>query len=169
MNYSISIIERLHECKSISCIFNLVKEGVRKVLGLSRGGIILALQRLPPKIFAYHVRGSNLIVINEEILSKIYNVLRQEDVNAYLFYILLHEYLHALGYINEREVRKMTILVCRTLLGEKHLATLMALYGPLNVIPELWKLFKREFCIHSCSGSIRIIKDFYDENVTYIV
>ena len=50
----------------------------------------------------------------------------EEKYRSYCFHILLHEYLHSLGMIDEGEVRKRTYQISKMVLGEGHMATHMA-------------------------------------------
>src|SRR5215467_12977835 len=48
--------------------FELVKKAVDAKFKMHRAGLSLVLQRLPTKLGAYHVLGSNIIIINRRIL-----------------------------------------------------------------------------------------------------
>ena len=50
----------------------------------------------------------------------------KQEVNAFIYSILLHEYLHSLGYKDELEVRRLTYMISKETLGENHVATRMA-------------------------------------------
>jgi hypothetical protein len=50
---------------------------------------------------------------------------------------LLHEYLHALGYIEEPEVRRLVHDVSLEAFSPGHPATQMALSGPAVLFPEI--------------------------------
>lgn len=112
-----------------TALFRLVKRLVERRLGKSRAGIMLGLTRLglSPSGFlgGYFVLGSNAIVLNRDVL----NFVRAKDPahhNAYAFHVLLHEYLHTLGYFGEDEVRPLAYELSRDALGEEHPATLIA-------------------------------------------
>jgi hypothetical protein len=110
-------------------LFEVVKRAVRHVLKHERAGLMLALADLGnhPQGFlgAFHYVGSNYIVVNRNPLRRIRE--RNPDwYNAYAFHVLLHEYIHSLGHIDEAETRRLTHEVSRQVFGEEHLTTQMA-------------------------------------------
>jgi len=124
------IIKQLEGCDSFDCIFSLVKELVRKTIGRDRAGLMLGLQNLGGTqsswLGAYYPLHSNLIVMNQFPLKRLSDT-SPELVKPYVFSILLHEYLHSLGFIDESSVRKLTFDISKRILGLKHIATEMAL------------------------------------------
>ena len=95
---------------------------------------MLYLAKLPTHIGAYHTMGTNGIVMNRTTLDMItHGALR--EINAYVYSILLHEYLHALGYVEEREVRKLVYEVSLNAFGPEHPATQIASKGPTAILP----------------------------------
>ena len=69
------LISKLSQAKDFSDVFELVEEALIKTLNRKRGGIMLGLQDLGAQrnyfIGAYHVVGSNWIVINKTPLRRI--------------------------------------------------------------------------------------------------
>ncbi|MBI4393379.1 MAG: hypothetical protein HY556_06250 [Euryarchaeota archaeon] len=110
-------------------LFQLVKRLVDKGLGKSRAGIMLGLARLglSPEGFlgGYFVMGSNAIVLNKDVLDYV-KIKEPALLNPYAFHVLLHEYLHTLGYFSEMEVRPLTYELSVKALGNEHPATLIA-------------------------------------------
>ena len=104
---------------------------------MHRAGLSLILQGLPNNLGAYHILGSNMIILNRRILDKIRQGKSTEGYNSYLFMVLAHEYIHSFGIVDEIEVRNMTYDLCKYLLGEDHIASIMARYQPWAVFPEL--------------------------------
>lgn len=51
---------------------------------------------------------------------------KPELYRPYVFHILLHEYIHSLGYLEEDKVRSLVYQITRDALGEGHLATQIA-------------------------------------------
>jgi len=96
----------LDECKDLSDVFAVVKKAVEDILGQRRAGLMLGFGDLPMSIAAFYVVGSNIIVMNENLY---YKVLEEspDTINTWSFRILLHEYLHSLGYKREIEVRML--------------------------------------------------------------
>lgn len=92
---------------------------------------MLYLAKLPNHIGAFHAMGTNGIVMNRTTLNMITHSARSlREINSYVYSILLHEYLHALGYVEEREVRKLVYDVSLNTFGPEHPATQIASKGP---------------------------------------
>jgi len=123
--------ERLDQCQDFSDVFELVKKSAEHSLGKRRAGLMLYLARLPKHIGAFHTMGSNGIVMNRTTLDMITHGSRSlREINSYVYSILLHEYLHSLGYVEEREVRKLVYDVSVEAFGPDHPATQIASKGP---------------------------------------
>jgi hypothetical protein len=112
-----SMTERLDLCEDFSDVFELVKKSAERALGRRRAGLMLYLATLPKQVGAFHALGTNGIVMNRSIL--------------------LHEYLHALGYVQERDVRKLVYDISLETYGPNHPATQIASKGPSVVFPDL--------------------------------
>jgi len=143
--------------------FELVKKAVDAKFKMHRAGLNLVLQRLPTKLGAYHVLGSNIIIINRRILDIIKTRRSLEEYNSYLFMVLCHEYLHSFGIVDELQVRKMTYDLCVSLLGENHTASLMARYEPWAVFPDLNLYQTNKF-----EEAFEIVKNFDRTTQSYI-
>lgn len=143
--------------------FELVKSAVEEKFKMHRAGLSLILQGLPTKLGAYHVLGSNLIIVNKRILGIIKIHKSLGEYNSYLFMVLTHEYLHSLGIIDEIQVRKMTYTLLVSLVGEQHLATKMARHQPWDLFPEL-SLFND----NSFEQKFEIVKNFDKTTQSYI-
>jgi hypothetical protein len=142
--------------------FELVKLAVEQKFKMHRAGLCLVLQGLPGNLGAYHVLGSNMIIVNKRILGLIKTNKSTEQYNSFVFTVLTHEYLHSFGIIDELRVRYMTYEICRSLLGEKHPATIMARYEPWSVFPELGALQ------NSFDQKFELIKEFDKRSQSYI-
>lgn len=120
---------RLENANSLPDIFEVVKAAVWKSQRKSRGGLMLGLANLgnhPQGFFgAFYPVGSNVIVMNKIPLERIKET-RHELYKPYAFHVLLHEYLHTLGYMSESGVRQMAHEITREAFGEEHLATRIA-------------------------------------------
>ena len=96
---------------------------------------MLYLAKLPSHIGAFHTMGTNGIVMNRTTLDMITHSARSlREINSYVYSILLHEYLHALGYAEEREVRKLVYDVSVETFGPDHPATQIASKGPHAIL-----------------------------------
>jgi|SRR5215212_589229 predicted Zn-dependent protease with MMP-like domain len=128
---------RLLQIKDFNDAFELVKMAVNEKFKMHRAGLSLILQGLPNNLGAYHILGSNMIILNRRILDIVRQSKSNEEYNSYLFMVLAHEYIHSFGIVDEIEVRNMTYDLCKSLLGEDHVASIMARYQPWAVFPEL--------------------------------
>jgi hypothetical protein len=134
-----SIAERLDACEDFSDVFKLVKISVERVLGRRRAGLMLYLARLPKQIGAFHTMGTNGIVMNRTMLDMVtHGAHSLREINSYVYSILLHEYLHALGYVEESTVRRLVHDVSLEVFGPDHPATQIALRGPTTLFPEMF-------------------------------
>ena len=120
---------RFETAKNLPDIFELVKAAVWDCQRKSRGGLMLGLANLgnqPEGFFgAFYPVGSNVIVMNKIPLERIKET-RLELYKPYAFHVLLHEYLHTLGYMDESGVRQMAHKITKEVFGEEHLATKIA-------------------------------------------
>ncbi len=120
---------RLDEADSLPDIFEVVKSLVLHSTGKSRGGLMLGMANLgnhPQGFFGgFFTTGSNVIVLNKIPLQRIKET-RPELYKPYVFNVMLHEYIHSLGYLDEEEVRARVHQIIRDALGEDHLATQIA-------------------------------------------
>jgi len=134
---------RLEASRTLADIFEVVKLAASHHLGRTRGGLMLALADLGnhPHGFlgAFYFVATNVIVMNKVPLLRIQGT-RPELWKHYGFYVLLHEYLHALGYVDEARCRQLSYEISRDLFGEDHLATQIAAdvsrFFPSLVFPE---------------------------------
>ena len=66
--------EKVANLKDFNESFELVKSAVLQKFGMHRAGLSLILQMMPSNLGAYHVLGSNVIVMNSFLLAAIRNV-----------------------------------------------------------------------------------------------
>ena len=119
----------LERTNSFAEIFEVVQEVVDIVLDDSRAGLDLGLMELGNNtgdwLGGYYPVGSNIIVMNKTPLRRIKDT-NPEMMKPYVFMVLLHEYLHSLGYTDEEPCRELTYRICNTVFGEEHLSTEMS-------------------------------------------
>ena len=133
MNNSQELIDILDKSKDFQEIFSLVKKVVKKIMNEARVGLMLVLASLPAKIGAYHEVGSNSIVLNRRILDAVIKSGKTlREINSYIFTILLHEYLHSLGHLDERQVQEISYKVTSNTFGENHPTTRFVLNGLID-------------------------------------
>jgi hypothetical protein len=121
--------KKLEEANSLADIFEVVKESVLRSMKKSRGGLMLGMANLgnhPQGFFGgFFATGSNVIVMNKIPLQRIKET-KPELYKPYAFHVLLHEYIHSLGYLDENKVRSYAYQISKEALGEEHLATQLA-------------------------------------------
>ena len=165
---NLDVSESLDRSFNFSDVFQLVKRSVKTSIGRRRTGLMLGLADLPDYIGAFHQMGSNFIVMNRSLLDQITHLAKDRRyINAYVFYTLLHEYLHTLGYADEGDVRRLTRQICARILGPDHPATRLAVDGPAVMFPEI------TFQHHGESRSRRlpkfeIVREFEKEYKSYV-
>jgi hypothetical protein len=117
---------KLEQARTLADLFELVKSAVQTVLGRGRAGLMLALADLGnhPQGFlgAFYPVASNVIVMNKVPLLRIQET-NPELYRPYAFYVLLHEYLHSIGFIDERACRIQSHRILETLFGADHIVT----------------------------------------------
>ncbi len=118
----------LESAKNYGDVFALVKKAVKRSLGQHRVGLMLYLGNLPMKVGAFHPMGTNDIVLNRRLLEAAAKT--EPKWKAYVFSILLHEYLHSLGYADERQVRGLTYRISLDNFGRDHPVVEAAVTGP---------------------------------------
>jgi hypothetical protein len=146
-------------------VWEIVKETVKVSLGQHRLGMLLFLDDLPLHIGAYHSLGTNNIVLNRTLLNIVETVTKSKKlVNAFVYSILTHEYLHALGHISESKVRSLVYEVSKQCFGADHIVTELAEKTP-------WMLIKG-VPLHEIPVTkqpMELIKDLEKPNQRYIV
>ncbi len=122
---------RLENAASYGEVWEIVKDTVEFALHKRRGSMMLFLDDLPIQLGAYHPIGTNNIVLNRALVQIVEAAIESKRVvNALVYNLLVHEYLHALGEISEMGVRKLVVEVCRKSFGEDHIATQVAVKSP---------------------------------------
>ncbi|MBI5001673.1 MAG: hypothetical protein HZB92_09185 [Euryarchaeota archaeon] len=153
--------------RSLSDIFEVVKAAVRQTLGQGRGGLMLGLANLGnhPRGFlgAFFPVGTNIIVMNRVPLNRIKDT-QPELYRPYAFHVLLHEYLHTLGHLDERDVRRRALEISIAAFGQAHMTARIAAstetFIPNLVYPDVaWQ---------PESLSIELVKDFDRSSASYI-
>ena len=149
-------------------IFEVVKKVVRDITGAERHGLMLGISDLggQPGSFvgAFYPIGSNFIVINKTPLEAVQS-LRPELFNDYCFHLLLHEYLHSLGILDETKNRRVTALISEKAFGADHPVTVIS--KDFNrVFPEIF--YASMNWSPSARAKIELIDNFDNGNVSYI-
>ena len=155
---------RLDHAKDFSDVFEVVKDTVKRSIGGYRVGLMLILDDLPLQVGAYHPVGSNTIVMNRLFLQIVQATASSKRVvNSFIYTILLHEYLHALGFLAESDVRPLVYRISMQCFGQDHLTTRLADVGP-------WALLKDVpvSVVEAPKRIAEIVKNFEGTNQRYI-
>jgi len=156
---------RMERAQGFSEVWEIVKDTVKDSLGQHRVGMMLFLDDLPLQLGAYHPIGTNNIVLNRTLVQIVEAATQSKRlVNAFVYSLLVHEYLHALGHIPEGEVRPLVYQVSKDCFGEDHVLTRLAEKSP-------WALLRGVPLsrIEAPKRVIEIVKDFEKTNQRYIV
>jgi len=156
---------RIDEVEGFSGVWEIVKDTVKVTLGKHRLGMLLFLDDLPLHLGAYHQLGTNNIVLNRSLVNIVEAVTKSKKlVNAFVYSILTHEYLHALGHVSEAEVRSLVYDVSRECFGKNHIVTTLAEKTP-------WVLIKgiplNEIALPK--QAMELVKDLEKPNQRYII
>ncbi|MFW9818781.1 MAG: hypothetical protein ACFFE5_04160 [Candidatus Thorarchaeota archaeon] len=133
----------LHDLKKqMPKIFKQVKNDVRKVYGRHRAGLSLGLVEMGMYrggfIGGMHFSPGTDIVMNKTPLKIILREQPSEVVWAYTYHILLHEYIHSLGILNEKQCRIITLKISEKVFKEiDHPAIILAKNGIGTFFPDL--------------------------------
>ena len=145
-------------------IFELVKKAVDQVLGVHRAGLTLVLGDIPNQVGAYHEMGSNAIVMNRNIVKIVWRSTKSRPRrNAYTFMILLHEYLHTLGFTDDAQVRELSRKITDAYVGKGHIAGEMAVSPLDKFFPEI-----SQYAMFRDNGSFETIHKFDTSSTPYI-
>lgn len=163
-----SFIKKFNSSESLSELFQLAKEGVKETMGKERAGLMLGMTDLGMKpgwfVGAFYPVGSNIIVMNKTPL-RVLEETRPKLVKPYCFHVLLHEYLHSIGILDEKYTEMLTYFISRRMFGEEHIVTKMSenfsRYFPNLTLPQIGWEPQSDF-------SIELIQGFDDSNISYI-
>ena len=163
-----SVVEKyrshLENAKSYGEVWEIVKDSVEFSLHKRRSGMMLFLDDLPIQLGAYHPIGTNNIVLNRRLVQIVEATIEsRRAVNALIYNLLLHEYLHALGKYSEIDVRQWVYKIARKCFGEDYVVTTLAEKSP-------WALLKSVplGAVNAPKRVMEIVKDF-EKTDRYIV
>jgi len=156
---------RIDKAGGFGEVWDIVKDTVKDSLGEYRVGMMLFLDNLPLRLGAYHPLGTNNIVLNRTLVQIVESATQSKRLlNAFVYSLLVHEYLHALGHVPEVEVRPLVYKISKECFGEDHIVTKLAERSP-------WALL-RDVPLNQIEAPRRvleIVKDFEKSNQKYIV
>jgi hypothetical protein len=126
----------LDKAKNYAEVWKIVKETAEFAIGKRRDSMMLFLDDLPLQLGAYYPVGTNNIVLNRTLVEIVEaSISDKPTVNALIYNLLLHEYLHALGDLSETGVKQQVVEVAKKSFDEQHIANVIACKSP-------WVLFK---------------------------
>jgi len=128
--------------KEMPKIFKKVKRDVKKVIHRKRAGLSLGLVEMGMYkggfIGGMHFSPGTDIVMNKTPLKILIEQQPYEIVWAYTYHILLHEYLHSLGALDEQQCRAVTLRISEEIFQEvNHPAIKLAKQGIGTYFPNL--------------------------------
>jgi len=162
----LSYTSRLDEAEGFSDIWRIVKDVAKNTLGEQRQSIMLFLADLPLGLGAYHPLGTNNVVLNRNLIQVVEGSTKSKRLtNAFVYNLLVHEYLHALGHISEEEVRSLVYEISKKCFGKDHAASQLARMGP-------WSLLRNvpldRVPTETQRPELEIVRDFDKSDRTYI-
>ncbi|CAC11865.1 hypothetical protein [Thermoplasma acidophilum] len=144
-------------------IFSQIKGYVKTVLKKERAGIGLAIGEFDPKVAAFWQVGGNYIVMNGALIRALEQRLNdREAIQNYVIVVLMHEYLHSLGYTDEIAARRLTHTILEAVLGGEHMATKIS-------SRDLWEVFPQLYYAQPRYGApLKIVDRFATRDASYI-
>ena len=156
---------RIDNAKGFNEIWEIVKDTVKDFSGEHRRGMLLFLDYLPLRLGAYHPLGTNNIVLNRTLINIVETTTRSTSlVNAFVYSLLVHEYLHALGHIPEVEVQSLVYKVSKACFGENHIVVKLAEESPWFLLRDVPLSL-----VEVPRGAMEIVKDFEEPSQRYIM
>ena len=156
---------KLEEAEGLNEVWNIVKASVKSSLGEHRGSMMLFLDDLPLHLGAYHPLGTNNIVLNRTLVQIVEAATDSKlTLNAFVYSILIHEYLHALGHVPENGVRRLVYEVSQKCFGQDYIVTRLAKESPWIILKGI-PLNEIEVPKHV----IEVVKNFEKSNLQYII
>ena len=157
----------LQKARSLADIFEVVKCAVLESEKKSRGGLMLGLADLGnhPRgwMGAFYPVGTNIIVMNRIPLIRIKET-NPDLYKPYTFHVLLHEYIHSLGWLDEDATRAKVYEISKAVFGNDHIVTKMA----KDTTPFFPSLVYPNVAWQPEDLNIELVEDFDRSSVCYI-
>ncbi len=137
----------LEELKQeIPNIFDQVKKDVKKIYSRHRAGLNLGLVKMGIYrggfIGGMHFHPGTDILMNKTPLEIILKEQPYEIIWAYTYHILLHEYIHSLGILDEQQCRIITLRISEEIFKDvNHPARILAQNGIGTYFPNLHLIY----------------------------
>ncbi len=144
-------------------ILTEVKKIVKKYIKKSRP-IGLAFSYFDVSVGAFWVEGGNYITMNANILDAMDKMQKSRlEKEALVKVLLMHEYIHSLGYEDELVTRNITKDIMGREFGTESLEFKLSDDGPWALYPELTSY------PGYVSNKINVVTNFDSENTNYIM
>jgi hypothetical protein len=151
--------QELDNAKNYAEVWQIVKGTVEYAMCKRRSHMMLFLDNLPLQLGAYYPVGTNNIVLNRALVDVVETKITSKvTINALVYNLLLHEYLHALGELSEVAVRQQVVEVAKKSFGEEHQATVLARKSPWILLKDL--PLGTIASSQAFRGNMEIVKDF---------
>lgn len=110
----------------VSRVLGDVRKAIASHLGRDPGDAEVVFVKAREDLLGYVELGSRKIRINVGPLAKYVRSEGAEASREYLFVVILHEYLHLMGIVDEREVRRITMEIADRAYGRESRASRIA-------------------------------------------
>jgi len=168
VNQSTPIPVLLERATTLPEIFDVVKESVRRHLKTERTGLMLGLSNLgggaQGLVGGFFQVAGNMIVLNTLPLLRLEQTAPQYW-KPYAFHVMLHEYIHSIGYLTEEQTRPLVHEISETLFGGNHVVTDMA-RGWEKYMPNL--VYPTHGWQPSAAGPLEVVRGFDRDATSYI-
>lgn len=121
--------KQISNSSGIPELFEIAKKITKEYLDADQPGLLVGITDLGSFgngfIGAFYSLNSNMIIINRSPLDRIKQT-KPILYNQYLFHVILHEYIHSLGFYDETQTRKLVLEISLHFFGEKDVLTQLA-------------------------------------------
>lgn len=153
-------------------IFDRVKRDVETVIGRHRAGLSLGLVSMGMFhgnfIGGMFFSGGTMIIMNTDPLHVLLETQPDAVILAYVYHILLHEYIHSLGFLNERQCRQITHQITKEVFKDsKHPAVVLAFKGIGAYFPDLRLIYAPQNYGFQGQWQIDRVREFDRESFRY--
>ncbi|MGI0079946.1 MAG: hypothetical protein ACRECH_10010 [Nitrososphaerales archaeon] len=157
------LAQRIAHARNYDELFEIIKRVVESEIGKHRAGLSLVLSDMPNTVGAYHPVGSNVIVVNRALIEDMRRFVKnEEEINLFVFTVLMHEYLHSLGLYDELAVRRTVQRITRNALGENHVTVRMAMGDWFQMYPQL------AISYHKPMNGFEVVEKFDSGSTSYL-
>ncbi|MHA1969449.1 MAG: hypothetical protein ACW964_16825 [Candidatus Hodarchaeales archaeon] len=165
------------DADDFSGIFRFVTKIIREVLDLSRPGILLGLVELGYSrgnfVGGFHRVGTNEIYLNHSALRVMKKDSTKKYFKAYIFHLLLHEYLHSCSifksdFLDESKVRELTANLSLVIFGNQHEVGKLATAGLGAYFPYSFKEAQYSPTMSELANPKFVMLKHRDSELTYI-